>query len=257
MKVARFLAIVFLAVLPLTAQKETTEEKTNSVRPQNWPVKMFQVKYANVNRLASVFNTFGASIGATISADGDLKVLTVRAPQEILVAIEESIKRLDVQQPAAKNIAIDAYLLVASAQGSVENVPPDLEGVVQQLKNIFKYHGFRLIATSSLRMRDGSGGETKGVLPSVGAGLMPTNYEFRVGSSAITSDSKERVIRIDGLKLALRVPIKTSDRDWSYQEAHISTSIDIHEGQKVVVGKANIDNADNALILVLTAKVIE
>lgn len=112
-------------------------------------------------------------------------------------------------------------------------------------------------ATSSLRMRDGSGGETNGVLPSVGAGLMPTNYEFRVVSSAITSDSKERVIRIDGLKLALRVPIKTSDRDWSYQEAHINTSIDIREGQKVVVGKANIDNADNALILVLTAKVIE
>lgn len=53
------------------------------------------------------------------------------------------------------------------------------------------------------------------------------------------------------------VPIKTSDRDWQYQEVHISTSIDIREGQKVVVGKANIDNADNALILVLTAKVIE
>jgi hypothetical protein len=40
-------------------------------------------------------------------------------------------------------------------------------------------------------------------------------------------------------------------------EAQISTSVDVGEGQKVVVGKANMDSADNALILVLTAQVIE
>ena len=39
--------------------------------------------------------------------------------------------------------------------------------------------------------------------------------------------------------------------------ARINTSIDVREGQKVVVGKANIDNADSALILILTAKVVE
>jgi len=36
-------------------------------------------------------------------------------------------------------------------------------------------------------------------------------------------------------------------------EAQISTSVDVREGQRVVVGKANMDSADNALILVLTA----
>ncbi len=231
MKIAKLMIASLVVLLPLMAQKEKTEEnKSAEAQPHDWPVKLFQVKYANVYQLAKVFNAFGA----IINADNDLKVISVRAPKEVLVAIEESIKRLDVPQPASKNIA-----------------------VVQQLKNIFKYSGFRLIATSSLRMRDGSGGETNGILPSVGTGLMPTTYEFRVGSSAITSDSKERAIRIDGLRLGLRVPLKAGESNWQYQEAHINTSIDIREGQKVVVGKANIDNADNALILVLTAKVIE
>ena len=39
--------------------------------------------------------------------------------------------------------------------------------------------------------------------------------------------------------------------------AGITTDIDVREGQKVVVGKANIDNSDNALILILTAKVVD
>jgi hypothetical protein len=254
MKIAKCLAVAVLAVLQLAAQKDkTSEEKTGAGPPQNWPVKMFQVKYANVGQLASVFNAFGA----VINADNNLKVLTVRAPQEVLVAIEEAIKRLDVAQSPAKNISLEAYFLIASMQGSAESVPPDLESVVQQLKSIFKYRGFRLLATSSLRTRDGKGGETNGVLPSLVAGGLPTNYYFQVGSSTITADFKERVIRIDDMRLHLVVQIKTSETNWQTQEAKINTSIDIREGQKVVVGKANIDNADDALILVLTAKVIE
>jgi hypothetical protein len=253
MRIAKLAAVAFLALLPLTAQKEkASEEATNAGASQNWPVKIFQVRYANVYQLAKVFNAFGA----VINADNDPKVLSVRAPQEVLAAIEESLKRLDVPQPPARNIVLDAYLLVASMHGSTENIPSELEPVVQQLKSVFKYHGFRLLATSSLRTRDGHGGQTNGVLPSVLEGSMPTNYDFHVGSTTITSDSKERVIRIDDMRLGLRVQVK-SEIDLQYHEVHINTSIDIREGQKVVVGKANIDNADNALILVLTAKVIE
>ena len=75
---------------------------------------------------------------------------------------------------------------------------------------------------------------------------------FNMRSATVVSDSKERSIRIDELDLRLNFTLKDGNSN-----ALIHTSIDIHEGQKVVVGKANIDNADNALILVLTAKVIE
>jgi len=40
--------------------------------------------------------------------------------------------------------------------------------------------------------------------------------------------------------------------------AHISTnSLDAKEGQKIVVGKANLANTEDAIILVITPKVIE
>src|SRR5258708_1451101 len=250
MKIAKVMIASLVVLLPLMAQKEKTEEsKRAEVLPSDWPVKMFQVKYADVNRLANLFRAFGA----TVQPDSDLKALSVRAPKEVLAAIEESLQRLDVAQPPAKNVEINAYLLTASQQGITGNIPPDLDPVVKQLKTIFNYNNFRLLGTLALRGRDGSGGTVNGVLPAISTdSTRPTVYFFETRSATIVSDSKERSVRIDQLELRLNFGLKEGNWD-----ARIHTSIDVHEGQKVVVGKANIDNADNALILVLTAKVIE
>ena len=40
-------------------------------------------------------------------------------------------------------------------------------------------------------------------------------------------------------------------------DAGFGTDVDVREGQKVVVGKAAIGGTSNALILVITAKVLE
>jgi len=249
--------ISLLAAVPLTLAQEDskTERKDSSGMPQNWPVKIFQVKYADVNQLAKVFNPFGA----VITADRDLKVLSVRAPKEILAAIEEAIQRLDVPAPPAKNIDLNAFLLMASPQGPAGTLPTDLEPVVKQLKTIFNYQSFRLIGTLSLRQRDGSGGSVSGVLPSGAGGEQkwPINYGLRIQSAFITSDTKERAIRVNNLNLSLNVPVSSGPGQFNYHDVHIETSVDVHENQKVVVGKANVDNADNALILVLTARIID
>ena len=44
---------------------------------------------------------------------------------------------------------------------------------------------------------------------------------------------------------------------YQYVETGINTDVDIREGQRVVVGKANMDGTDRASIVVLTAKVVE
>lgn len=220
-----------------------------STETQHWPVKLFQVKYANVYQLANLFRAFGA----TVQPEGDLKVISVRAPKEVLAAIEESLQRLDVPQAPAKNVQLEAYLLTASGQGSSVNIPADLEPVIKQLKSVFNYQGFRLLGTMSLLGRDGTPGSVSGLLPPVSDSTQPTSCTFRVHSVAITSEGKAPTVRINDLILQLDFRDKVN----MPRNAIISTSIDVHEGQKVVVGKANIDNADSALILILTAKVID
>ena len=240
---------------PILRAQETkkTEEKAEalSAESRNWPVKVFQLRYANPWQLGNVFKAFGA----IINADAGIKVLTVRAPKEVLAAIEESVQRLDVPQPATKNIQIETYLLIASAQGLSATIPADLEPVVKQLKNIFNYQNFRVLGTLAMRVRDDSDGTVSGSLPPVSADAgEPTSYRFHIDKATMTSEGKERAVRINGLELRMEYALKGPPH---HGQALIYTSIDVHEGQKVVVGKANIDNADNALILVLTAKVIE
>jgi hypothetical protein len=236
-----------LLILSLGIAQDKPAKKADS---EEWPVKMFQVKYANVGQLREVLSVFGAFI----NADGHLKVLTVRAPEKILAAIEESIKLLDVPPAPVKNVELTVHLLIASPQPAASALPAELDPTIKQLKAVFNYKGYRLLETLLLRTREGQAGDMSGTLASGSDDPRAITYEFHINSAWITADAKDRVFRISNLKLHLRVPIKGAG---GFYDAGITTDIDAREGQKVVVGKANIDNSDNALILVLTAKVVD
>jgi hypothetical protein len=60
----------------------------------------------------------------------------------------------------------------------------------------------------------------------------------------------------------LKIPILSSgaagyQKQYQYLDTGMSTDVDVREGQKVVVGKANMDGSDRASIVVLMAKVVE
>ena len=184
-----------------TPEVQKTAQNSESM---NWPVKLFQVKYANVAQLRNAFSAFGA----IINADTNLKVLTVRAPQSVLTTIEESIKLLDVPPLPAKNIDLTVHLLIASSQAAVGALPAELDSAIKQLKAIFNYKGYRLLETLLLRTREGQSGDLSGNLPSGIGDPAPMSYEFHINSAWITADGKDRVFRIGNLKLRLHVPIK-------------------------------------------------
>jgi hypothetical protein len=91
----------------------------------------------------------------------------------------------------------------------------------------------------------------------------PSTFTFSYRAASILSDERGRLIRIDGLKLDAVLLVRTQEQAGpstvSYQtvDAGFNTDIDVREGQKVVVGKAAIGGTNNALILVITAKVLE
>ena len=216
--------------------------------------KIFEVKYADVAQLANVLGYF-----APVQANRELRVILVKGSPKVVATIENAIKRFDVPPAPAKNIDLTAYLLVASAQAISGSIPAELDAVIKQLKGVFKYQAFRLLDTLVVRSRNGWQGELNGVAPRNAdeVNVPPTLYQFRFESARITSDNTGQMIRIDGLRLGARVPIKQGNGDWTYLDTGINTNIDVREGQKVVVGKATIAGSDSALFLVLTAKVVE
>ncbi len=201
----------------------------------------------------------GGVFRADVRFDDRLKTLAVRAPQEILPAIEEAVKKPDTPPPPVKNVELTAYLLVAEQADANVKLPGDLQPVIKQLKGTFpQYEGYRLLETLELRTREGGEAEVNGMAPGGKDTLPPAIYNLRFRSARITADEKGRVVWLSGMRLGVRVPIPTGpNNQFNYQDTGIMADVDVREGQRVVVGKANLQGPDKALFLVLAAKVMD
>src|SRR5438093_1198253 len=138
----------------------------------NWDVRFFEVKYANLEALREALSIFRANFNVSSS----LRVLAVKAPKEIMPAIEDAIKRLDVQPAAKKSVELTMYLLKATDQQSGGSIPQVLQPVVNQLKTVLAYKGYEVMDTQVVRGTDGSKVSTSGSLP--GVSLAPTLSNF-------------------------------------------------------------------------------
>lgn len=235
------------AVAPLT-----------QAQPEPMVQKIFQIKYVDPSRLASMLAVFPCSV----KAEKGMKLITVNGPQATVDAIEQAIKRFDVPPPPERNIELTVYFLIASPEAAAgAAVPTALEAVVRQMKSTFSFQGFRLLDTLILRAREGRGGDASGIAAPTSAAVGPnkTFYHFKFNNISISGD-KERVIRLDNLRMGARIPYVEkggSEPQYRYADTGFNTDIDIREGQKVVVGKSSLDGSAEAMVLVVTAKVVE
>jgi hypothetical protein len=264
-RVAFLTLLCFLVSLVETCGAQTQSDqqppsKTEEELPRVFPAKsdvrkIFEIKYQSADQLADVLRVFGIAI----HANSALHVISATGPREVVGAVEDAIKRLDVPVPPVKNIELTAYLLVASSeQGASKSTPSELEAVIKQLRATFSYQGFHLLDTFVLRFRDGASGAVNGVAPKISDQDRLSLYKFSFNSAGLASDGTSRIIRINQLRLGADVPVRMGpDPLISTVESVIATNVDVREGQKVVVGKATVDGSNNALFLVLTAKVVD
>jgi hypothetical protein len=266
-----WLAVILLQFTALqgvygTQEKPADTTKGESAKPeaagkQELVQKIVDVKYANAVEVWNILSQFvDQSEGSIMRGSITLRAIALLGTAENVAKMEEAIKRLDVPPPPTPNIELTAYLLMASEQETTKKLSPDLEGVTKQLKSVFMYSGFRLLDTLMVRCRDGNGGEASGVAPSTSEISNKTFYSFRFGTAKIVASPGVRMIRLDGLKLGVKVPVTTGggpSPTFSYVDTGTNTDIDVREGQKVVVGKSTIDGSENALFLVLSAKVVD
>jgi hypothetical protein len=237
------LAIILIALLaPLLAAEEVTR-------------KVVEVRYANPNAIRDMLANFGVDA----RADGRLKAIVLSGPANAVAQAEAAITKLDVPQPAEKNIEMLAYLVLASNDASTASEPADLAPAIKQMRSLFQYKSYRLLDTIWVRTKEGEHIESTGMAPAA-LKLDPNfdpSYKLTANRATIISgDSK--TVRFDGfdLWLTLRVARREAvSTEGTY--VRIGSSFDVREGQKVVIGKTNPAGADTAVIVVVTAKVVE
>jgi hypothetical protein len=219
--------------------------------------KVFAIKHGDVNAIAQTLSIFPVPV----QPNRELRVIGVSAPAALMPTIEETIRRLDVPPPTPQNVELTVYLLLGSDQDG--SVAPELDSVVKQLKTTFGFKGFRAVDTLVVRSRDRQRADVRGLAKLDPDIPNPSFYMFSYQAASISSDEKGRSIRLDDLRFRAQIGVKKQQAEGSavnaYDtiEAGFNTNVDVHEGQKVVVGKAAVGGINTALILVITAKVLE
>ena len=176
--------------------------------------------------------------------------------------IEETIRRLDVPPPTPQNVELTVYLLLGVGSGRLsgsragkcrEATEDDIR--VQRLSRN-RYLGRQKPRQTAVPCQGLARLDTD--IPN------PSTYSFGYSGCQYPSDEKGRSIRLDGLRFNANIWSRTQQtegnvRRWirANSDAGFGTDVDVREGQKVVVGKAAIGGTNSALILVITAKVLE
>jgi hypothetical protein len=220
--------------------------------------QVFEVKHRDPNSLFSVLRPLGSGFkGATIVLNREFKTLTMRDFPENIAAVEEALKRLDTPQPAPPSIELRMHVLIASnAPAAAGQYPDELKDVVSQLQSTLNYKSYNLVASMFERTREsprtflGSGTALLGApFAATAKAGVPFNYKVE-GVSLSSTPAGVPVVQLNEIYFGLVL-----SENLAKYPAQIATSVNLRDGEKVVVGSTTVN--DNGLILVLSAKVLK
>jgi hypothetical protein len=214
--------------------------------------KIIDVKYADPDRIVRLVSGVG---GINIRSDSSLHAIVVSGNAEAVATVEAMVKKLDV---APANIELTVYLISGNVRDATDDLPKDLASTAKQLHGVFAYKSYRILQSFVLRDRETANQQygqpsTSGTIPG-----SSSTYEFQYRTLTV-SGGTPRVVQINGIRFFVQTPDGKVDKDGNagYQNSTINTDLDVGEGQKVVVGKSNVRGSDDALILVITAQVVQ
>ena len=205
--------------------------------------KVINLKYADAGQIYQLVQMYGVRA----SFNNPLRVVSITGTPTELAGAEAAIQHFDVPP---KNIELVVHFVVGGNQPSPGAIPADLHDVVAQLKSAFAFKEYSLLDTLTLRTRAGSSAETTGMLSAASA---PRLSVFSIRSATVSDDG---AIRIDRMHAGLRIPVPGANKV-DYMNTGIDQDVDVKEGQKVVVGRASLAGPEQALFLILTAKVVQ
>jgi hypothetical protein len=222
---------------------------------QNTVRKVIPLKYVSPEAVANLLSVFGERV----IPHATFRMIAISGSPEVLKAMEEMIAKVDVPPSVPKNIELTAYLLVGSEDGPAGPVPAAIQPAVKQLQSLFTYKSFHLLDTLFLRLREGESGSSSNGAIQVAGETTPGTSSLTLGRIDLAPGAEGSLVRINNLRLSVTVPSgRLGNGDSRMVQTAMRTDIDVREGQKVVVGKAKMTGLpDQALILVLTAKVVD
>lgn len=257
-------ALVLIVISASSAQQadpgRPQETPRENVFTKGFKTKIFEVKYRGADRLAAVLGRLLSSGAASIAANSEFKTITVRDFPENLATIEEVLQRLDTPTVPRPNIELHMHVLIASHTrgrpgGTTAPVPAELRDVLKQLSETLTYQNYELVTSDVQRLTTEMtrAVEVKGTAEVSGedptASSIPMVYNHDLQSvSLVQTATGGPTVEIGYFRFTALI-----NKD--PPGVGIGTALNLRDGEKVVVGTANMRN--RALVVVLIAKLIK
>lgn len=259
MRIVQIALGLFFAGLALS---QTSVQTTSGGGQTNRVTKIIHVRYGNAQKLAELA---APGMPVTVNADNVLQVVVLKGQPDAVSAVEQTIRTLDVPGSAAnpKDVELTIYVIGASDKPNAlagTATFPDLVPVIKQLRAIFPYRDYQVLSSMLVHSSEGRAGINDGLMRSISdTGNYPTTYSIRYENASVAQEGGASSIHLHNFQFKIHTPVRTGPPGSVLQQfdVTIATDVDLREGQKVVVGKANVDNSDLALFVVLTARLVD
>ena len=259
----RLLGVLICAAALAAGQAASSGTPQPAADKEKYTQSVIEVKHGEVVALANLLRSL-APPRTSVSPHPDLQLISIGTyDPEFVKLADEIVQRYDVARKIettapVRDIELTAYILVASPHGTAgDALPAGLEGVAKQLQSVFGYRDLRLLDTALIRSHEGHAGEMSGNVPGLTAGAKnPPVYQLRFKNASVRQSEGHAVIDLNEFRFGFRVPWENEQGGTNWSDLGFNTDLSIGDSQKVVVGKSRIGNADQALILVLSARVV-
>ncbi|HNX93886.1 MAG TPA: hypothetical protein PKL14_01900 [Holophaga sp.] len=260
-----FIAVSLLCLAPPSLMAEEPPAATHrevQIAPKDVQTAVFVLKHADAKAVAKLLADFTEYLGGSIKADADGHSLAVVGSMELVGAVGSALDRLDTDQApkSVRTVELTFHLLWLTKHGQIEaNLPPELQGVIAQMKGIYK--GIQLLGTSITQTTEGKEGKIEVIR---GVGDLPGEldspkipYSVGFGEVRLTPgvDAKTWTIQVP-VQLFAQISLKTGSSE-RREALEVKSRLELHGNQPVAVGSTSTGVAGASLCLVVSAKVLD
>lgn len=215
-----------------------------------------------VHELVSMYGRGGSGGEIRIDLSESLGWIRVQGPTSQIDEFEQLIAEIDV---APVNVEVTFYLMLSTDEARSE-VPASIRPAVSKILDTFGLNALTTIDILQMRGSEGRDMEFESALPLSKLNLVDDMYQFaRVGVDVkrITASQygDTNTFSFGDVQVNVSIQKAYSDPNGSraqvqYRDigAKMQSSLDIREGQSVVLGKSNFDNTDRALFVIVQAR---
>ncbi len=219
-----FLVVVFLSFcLPSYSYAEQPSDKYENIE-----MKLIKPIFANAQEVIQALDVFH-NLDFNFSYDDVTNAILIIGPHEQISLVEHMINEIDVYP---KQLLLEIKLIHASKKGKL--ISEEIKDLISKLKPLFAFSSYVLLDSVTLRTENGANAE-----------LLTGSSKYRFLCNPRFIEEGKGIIRLEQLRLHIS------------KDPILATSLNIKNGETVVVGSSNIIENETSLILVVTARTVD